>query len=157
LIGAALVFAAVLAAVAYTISVKRIPIQYMPSTIVKIQNLLGAAMFLPLFVVLESKAFFTAPPPVHIIGHLLFLAIFPSSLSFIFMSNAIRKIGVNRTNIFTNTIPIFTAIFSFFILGEQFSGLKIFGMVFVLAGVFLTQMRETLPDSLNRVTDRNSL
>ena len=58
LIGAALVFSAVLAAVAYTISVRKIPIQYKPFTIVKIQNMLGAGMFLPLFLLLERKSFF---------------------------------------------------------------------------------------------------
>jgi drug/metabolite transporter (DMT)-like permease len=53
---------------------------------------------------------------------------------------AVHKLGVSRTNVFSNTIPVFTAIFSYLILSELFNLNKILGMIIVITGVMLTQL-----------------
>ena len=68
------------------------------------------------------------------------LAIFASSLAFICYIHVVGKLGVSRANIFTNLIPIFTAIFSFFLLDEKFNVAKIIGIAIVIGGVFLSQI-----------------
>jgi len=48
--------------------------------------------------------------------------------------------GITRANVFTNCIPIFTAVFSFILLGERLSVQNIIGMTIVIAGLFMSQM-----------------
>ena len=70
-----------------------------------------------------------------------YLAIFGSSLASIFFTYCIRNIGATRTEIFTNLIPVFTAIFAWYMLGEELGPKKIIGIAVVLTGLFLSQMK----------------
>ena len=161
-LGIFLIFGAVLSAVAYSVIIKKIPLSYSPVTIVRYQNLLGLIYFFPLFVSMELKPVLSVPVTSVNLSHLLFLAILPSTASFIFMSNAIRIIGPSKTNVFTNTIPIYTSLLSFFFLGETFSLWKIIGIVIVLLGVFLSQLRKqatplvSVPEALACSSDEPS-
>jgi drug/metabolite transporter (DMT)-like permease len=47
-----------------------------------------------------------------------------------------------KANVFTNLIPVFTGLFSFFILGETFTPLKIIGILLVMSGVVLSQSQK---------------
>ncbi|MDR1181374.1 MAG: DMT family transporter, partial [Bacteroidales bacterium] len=69
------------------------------------------------------------------------LSIFSSSLAFIFYSISVSKYGISRCTVFTNLIPVFTAITSFFLLGEIFSPSKIIGIFIVVFGLILTQRK----------------
>ena len=69
----------------------------------------------------------------------IFLGIFPSSISFIFFTTAVREIGITRANVFTNFIPVFTALISWYYLNESFTGTKLLGIPVVLAGLMLAQ------------------
>jgi len=138
--GVALMMLAVLSAVSYSLMIARLAAKYKPLTIVQIQSILGAVFFLPIFLFTDL----TKTMQIHFtwdaILPLIFLGIFPSSLSFIFFTAAIREIGITRANVFTNFIPVFTAIISFFIWGETFTGSKLLGIPIVLAGLMLAQL-----------------
>ncbi|MDO8897093.1 MAG: EamA family transporter, partial [Bacteroidales bacterium] len=54
----------------------------------------------------------------------------------------VSKIGIARTNIYTNLIPVFTALFSYFLLGEIITFDKILGIALVIIGVILSQKRK---------------
>jgi drug/metabolite transporter (DMT)-like permease len=73
---------------------------------------------------------------------LLSLAVFCSSLAFVFFTISTREIGISRTNVFSNLIPVFTAIFSFLILSEFFSLHKILGILLIVFGLYLSQIKE---------------
>ena len=51
-----------------------------------------------------------------------------------------RNMGVTRANVFTNFIPVFTAIFSFFILGDKLSLQNMIGMAVVVSGLIMSQI-----------------
>lgn len=138
--GVALMLLAVLAAVSYSLMIAKLTSKYKSLTIVQIQSIIGVFLFLPIFLFTDLKATLQIHISWEVILPLLFLGIFPSSLSFIFFTAAIREIGITRANVFTNFIPVFTAIFSFFILSEPFSGTKILGIPVVLAGLMLAQL-----------------
>jgi drug/metabolite transporter (DMT)-like permease len=138
--GLILMIVAVLCAVGYTISVKFIPLKYKPVTIVKYQNLIGGMLMLPLFLGIDSKTFFSTPPLPEAVIWVLFLAVLPSGLAFILFSYSIRRLGPNRANVFTNTVPIFTLFFAFLLLDESITLLKVVGMFAVIAGVFISQI-----------------
>ncbi len=141
--GLALLFLAVLAAVGYTIAVKRVSPRYRPLTIVKFQSLLGLPVLLVMGMLIEGIPG-RMPEPV-VLGHLVYLGVFPSSLAFIFLSTGIRTLGANRTNVFVNLVPVFTALVAWAFLGELFTGQKLVGMAIVILGVLAAQrgQRET--------------
>ena len=139
--GLLLLLFAVLSAVGYSIVVKKVADKYRPITIVKVQNLIGGLYFLPFMVAFEWKETLAANPPPAVIADLFMLAVFGSSLAFILITVSIRELGIGKTNVFTNIIPIITAISAYFLLGEDFSERKIMGMAVVVAGIFLAQFR----------------
>ncbi|MFA5815472.1 MAG: DMT family transporter [Bacteroidales bacterium] len=147
--GVALMLVAVLSAVSYSLMIAKLAVKYKPLTIVQIQSILGALLFLPIFLFTDLKETLQIHPTWEAILPLIFLAIFPSSLSFIFFTAAVREIGITRANVFTNFIPVFTAIFSFFILSEPFTGTKMLGIPVVLTGLMLAQLtlkKKSLPE-----------
>ena len=71
---------------------------------------------------------------------MLMLAVFASTLAFLLFIVVIRELGINKANMFTYLIPVFTAILSYFILSESFSFQKITGIILVITGVSLSQI-----------------
>ncbi len=141
-LGVLLIFGAVLAAVGYAIALRNMPGRYSSFTVVFWQNLIGLGPFLPVFLVLDAGAIVASglPSPA-VIGALVFLGLFPSTLSFIFLGRGIRVLGAVKANITTNTVPVFAALFSVLVLGETLTPVMLLGMAIVIAGVLLSQLR----------------
>lgn len=131
---------AVVTAIAYSITLKKLAGKYSAFFIIAVQNLIGIFYFLPLFLIFDWHNFIHTPVTFELAASLLQLAIFGSSLAFVFYTIGTREIGVNKTNFFTNLIPVITAIFSYFMVDEQFDFQKITGMVVVILGVILSQL-----------------
>lgn len=139
--GVLLLFFAVFSAIFYSIVLLKLASKYSPLTLITWQNIIGLVLFLPVFLIFEADGFLEVKINAELIWSLLSLAIFASSLAFILFAMVIRRLGVSRTNVYSNMIPVFTAVFSFFIIGEQFTTRKIIGMLIVICGVFLAQVR----------------
>jgi drug/metabolite transporter (DMT)-like permease len=137
--GILLLFFAVAAALAYTVVVRKLSNSYNPVTIVVFQNSLGALFFLPWFLLVDFQDFIQVSPDFRLINSIVLLALFASTLAFILFTAVIKAVGVSRANIYSNLIPVFTAVFSFFILNESFTFAKILGMLIVISGVILAQ------------------
>lgn len=137
--GVMLLFFAVLAAVAYSVIIRKISNEYNPVAIITHQNLIGAIYFLPLFLIFDFKHFITVKPTWELIMAMLQLAVFASTLAYVFYIIAIKGMGIIKANVFTNLIPVFTGLFSFWILDEEFTALKITGMILVMFGVLVSQ------------------
>lgn len=138
--GVALLFFAVLSALVNIVFLKKLAMKYSSTTIIKVQNILGAIFFLPLFLIFDFSHFVTVKPTPELVWALLKLAIFASTLAFMFYTIAVRNIGVARTSIFANLIPVCTAIFSYFLIGEKIDLSKILGIIIVISGLMLTQI-----------------
>lgn len=137
--GVLLLFMAVFAAVAYTVIIRKIPHEYNPVTIITYQNLIGALYFLPLFLIFDFKHFISIKPTWELVSAMLQLAVFASTLAYVFFIMSIKGMGMIKANVFTNLIPVFTGIFSFIILAETFTAFKIAGMILVMFGVLVSQ------------------
>jgi drug/metabolite transporter (DMT)-like permease len=68
---------------------------------------------------------------------IIYITIFPSVCSFIFWNIGVKELGANRTAIFLNLIPVFTAIISF-ALGNRITTAQILGGLLVFVGVYVT-------------------
>jgi len=143
--GLLLLFGAVLAAVFYTIIVKKLPHTYSALTITAVQNTLGLFLFLPVFFILDVKDFITVVPSINTLVSIVFLAIFASSLAFIFLNFGIKKLGPSKANGFVNLVPVVTAFVSFAFFKESFSLYKILGMIVILSGVLIAQKKRKKP------------
>jgi len=139
-VGLAWLALAVLTAVFYSVLLKKLAMKYDAFLIIAMQNLIGALYFLPLFFIFDFDKFLEVVPNTELITSLLLLALFASSLAFVFFTISAREIGISKTNLFTNLIPVFTAVFSYFILDEVFGMQKLAGMTIVIVGVLLTQL-----------------
>ncbi|NOZ47079.1 MAG: DMT family transporter [Chlorobi bacterium] len=137
--GVLLMFLAVFAAVGYSAIVLKLTAKYNSFTIIATQNTIGIFLFLPLFFIFDYQQFITVQFSWHAIKYLVYLAVFASSLAFILFTFSIKILGLTKANMFTNVIPIFTAIFAYFLLKEEITVQKTLGIIVVVAGLFLSQ------------------
>ena len=140
-LGVFLEFLAVLSTIGYAVILKRMTNHYNGYTIISYQNLIGALMFLPFWGIFEAKNALATPFNAEAFGAIVKLAIFASILGFIFFTYSIKHIGINKSNMFINLIPVFVALFSFLILGEEINAQKMLGITVVIAGLFLAQTK----------------
>ena len=138
--GIALIMFAVFAAVGYNLTLSRLVGSYSPVYIVNVQNIIGAILFLPVFFIFEFRHFNSIPLTFSMFTPIIELAIFASCGAFILFAWSVKKMGITKANVFSNCIPLFTALFSFIILDEKLTVQNIVGMMIVIAGLFLSQM-----------------
>jgi drug/metabolite transporter (DMT)-like permease len=138
--GLALLMLAVFSAVGYNLTLSRLVGNYSPVFIVFVQNVIGAVLFMPLFLILDFRTFIQLQLTTEMFVPVLKLAFFASCGAFILFAYSVNKMGITKANVFTNSIPVFTALFSFFMIGERLTFQNISGMVIVLAGIIMSQM-----------------
>lgn len=138
--GLGLLVLAVFSAVGYNLTLSRLVGYYSPVYIVNVQNIIGAVLFLPLFLILDFKHFISTPFTFNMFRPIIELAFFASCGAFILFAYSVKNMGITRANVFSNCIPVFTAIFSFLLLSENLTIQNIIGMGIVIAGLFMSQM-----------------
>ena len=144
-IGVGLEFLAVFAAIGYSIVLRHLVFRYNTLTIIAYQNIIGIFLFLPVWLVVDLNDFLSTPFHPQAFRAIVLLAVFASTLAFVFFTQSIRQIGVNRSNTFVNLIPVFVAILSFVVLKEELGLQKILGILVVISGLFLAQARRRKP------------
>jgi drug/metabolite transporter (DMT)-like permease len=137
--GVLFLFGAVFSALVFSVFLKKLTQKYSPVTLVAWQNILGALMFLPVFLVFESNRISAVHLNYEIVSSFLFLSVFASSLAFVFFAKTVKEIGISKANIYSNLIPVFTAFFSYFLIAEPFTIQKISGIILVVGGVYLSE------------------
>jgi drug/metabolite transporter (DMT)-like permease len=140
IIGLGLLMFAVLSAVGYNLTLSRLVGSYSPVYIVNVQNIIGAVLFLPLFLIFDYKHFINTPFTFSMFKPIIELAVFASCGAFILFAYSVRNMGITKANVFSNMIPVLTALFSFILMGEKLNFQNITGMVIVIAGLFMSQM-----------------
>lgn len=75
------------------------------------------------------------------VASVLYAGIFPSILAPLVWMMAIQHLGPNRTSIFMNLMPIFTAIIAYIWLNEAWSIYHSLGGVIILLGIVLAQRK----------------
>lgn len=152
-LGISLEFLAVLGAIGYASVLKGMSHRYNTFTIITYQNLIGAILFLPFWFGFEFGDFIKVPFNPKAFIAIVKLAIFASTFAFILFTYSIRNMGINKSNIFINVIPVFVAIFAYFILGDQLNFHQMVGIAIVVSGLFLAQInwkrkKNVVPNSI---------
>jgi len=138
--GVLLLLFAVFSAVGFSLTLSRLVGNYSPVFIVTIQNTIGTLLFLPVFLIADFNHFINTPFSIKSLIPIIELAVFASCGAFILFAYSVRSMGISRANVFTNSIPILTAIFSFIILGDKLTLQNAIGMIIVIAGLFMSQI-----------------
>jgi len=149
--GIVLLCFAVFSAVGYNLTLSKLVDHYSPVYIVNVQNILGALFFLPVFLISDLKSFINAPHSFISFKPILELSVFASCGAFILFAYSVKNMGISKANVFSNCIPIFTALFSFLLMGERLTFQNITGIIIVIAGLFLSQIhvnKKNIDDAL---------
>jgi drug/metabolite transporter (DMT)-like permease len=76
---------------------------------------------------------------------LLYVALGPSLVAQLFFMRGVDLIGPGRAGLFANLVPVFGPALSVLVLGEAFEAYHAWGVVLVLAGIWLAERRRVLP------------
>ena len=137
---------AVVIAIVYTLLLVKIVDRYHPLVVTTWQNIIGLAYFLIL--TLSSFTFHLSPLTFHLLSWipkmlliLLVLGIFCSTLAYAGYNYGVRNLGASEACIFNNAIPVFSLVAAVLIGQEDFSWLKVLGMIVVISGVIIAQKK----------------
>jgi drug/metabolite transporter (DMT)-like permease len=107
-----------------------------PLSLICFTMLCGALLLVP-FSVWEYSNGFVLKPDLLTAATLIYVAIFPSALAYLFFNRGIALIGPNRAAPFFHLIPVFGSAMAIVLLGEQPRLFHLVGYVLVLAGVVI--------------------
>lgn len=141
-------FAAVSAAILYTIVLRRIPERYNSLSIVFYIQALSLLFFYPLWGIREGHSGLLTllnAETTHqwwlSTASVAYLALFSSVTAFILFCYSVRQIGVTRANAFNNARPVFTALIMLCFFHEHLPWGKVIGIILIIIGLFISQRR----------------
>ena len=159
-LGIMFLFLTVLVAVGYSIALIKLTHLYKPMTVTWMQNIIGMIYFIPLVFIMEKFMPSDFGNVRAYIVPLVCLGIFCSAIAYALWAYAYSKLGASKANVYTNLIPVFTAIFSYIILifnrdnmdisdieAYELNVQKIAGIALVVGGLFLSQKKNRKDDN----------
>ena len=133
---------AIFGAVGYGLMVRPLTLKYSTLTIVAYQSFFGALYFLPVFLLVDGRHFFSVSHSARGLTTIVAMSLFATIGAFTLFTDVIRSLGVAKSNIFTNLIPVFTVVLAFFILGEPIGLRTVLGLTLTLLGPGLAQYKD---------------
>ena len=137
--GVLLLFLSIISAVFYNYYLSGLIKKYHTLQIVMWQTVIGAIYFLPI-VIFRGRELITMQWNGEYITYLLILSLLATGVAYSLYSMVLKRIGVNRTSIFANLIPIITLIISLIMGTEEFHFLKVLSVIIVIMGIYISQI-----------------
>jgi drug/metabolite transporter (DMT)-like permease len=129
----------------YTVLIRWRPLGLHPMAFLGATVAFGVLFHIP-FVVWElgARGGFAVTPEA--VGALVYLAIFPSILAYIFWNRSVARLGPGKVGIFMHLLPIFSAVLAVLVLGERLGLYHLVGFAIIVSGILLV----TLPQRMAR-------
>ncbi len=140
-IGLMYLFFAVFSAVGYTILARHMLSRYSPLFISTLKILIAWIYFIPVFLIFDLPAIQTIAFSKNIILLIFALGLGGNLTAYFLFNNSIKQIGASKSSIFSNLIPVFTVVFSFYILHEVVPLIKLAGIGLALCGIYISQIQ----------------
>ncbi|MBN1599882.1 MAG: DMT family transporter [Bacteroidales bacterium] len=137
--GIVLMFIAVLSTLGYTAILKKLSSEYGALTIVGYQNLIGSIYTLPFFLMQDFNGLTSQNLTLKNLLPVIYLSVFASTIAFILFVRGIKKIGIAKSMVFTNFIPVVTAVLAVYMLNEGMGILKAAGIFLTVMGLMISQ------------------
>lgn len=131
------ILAAVVSWALYTFLLRQRPLDLHPLSFLTSIIAIGLIPLSAMYAFEYSRAGGFAPSPVTI-ASILYMAVFPSLICFIFWNQAVREIGPNRAGLFLYLMPVFGAVLAALFLGESLKLFHLAGMSLIFSGIHLT-------------------
>jgi drug/metabolite transporter (DMT)-like permease len=138
-LGNFLEFVAMVCAVGYIITLKRLTVRYSPLLLTAFQAFVGSLFYLPILFLPSTRL----PLQFDLGGTLaiIYLGAFISFGAYGLYNFGVSRIPVSQASAFVNLIPVFTVLLGWLILGEQFTPTQYLAALLILTGIFLSQDR----------------
>lgn len=133
---------AVFAGMFYGITVRSLTLRYKALTIVAWQSFFGLIYFSPLFLVFNGSHFFSMQHDPLGLLTIAAMSIFASVGAFMLYTGVIRDLGVIKSNVFTNLIPVFTVVLAYLFLGDRLNAIAAIGLTLTILGLLLSQFKD---------------
>ena len=127
--------ASVVSWVIYTFLCDKISADYEKTVVLNYQALVGVITTLPV-VLLHPLSLDVLTKPV-VIGNLLILGLFNSTIAYFLNMYAIKQIGVTLSNLFLNFLPVVTMLLSIVLYHTLPTSKQILGGLLILLSVFM--------------------
>ena len=124
----------------YSVLLKKIDKKLSQLATLEILIFIGLIFIFP-FYILESlnEGFY---PKKNIDFYMIFyVSIFAGIISFFFWNKGVLLIGANKAGFFLHLIPVFSSIWAVFFLKEIFSLFHIIGVIFIIIGIVLANIK----------------
>ncbi|MEJ2316400.1 MAG: DMT family transporter [Gammaproteobacteria bacterium] len=120
----------------YTVLLKKLPEELRGIPVLGYTVTVGTILILP-FYLHETMNGRPVPLTPTSIASILYVAIFPSVLAYIFWNHATARLGPERTGQFSHLIPVFGILIATLVLGESLHSYHFAGILLVSAGLLL--------------------
>ncbi len=124
-------------ATGYTILIKKLTARYHPLFLIAVQSTVGMFFFLPAF--LFSSVNITAILFSSSTLAIVYLGVVVTLGGYGLYTYGVSRLSASQASAYTNLIPVFTVLMSWFWLGEQFTLVQAAGAALVFLGIYLSR------------------
>lgn len=140
--GILLLLGAVVSSIVYYTLLQRIARRLSSYTIITYINLLSLIFLVPVVLIFDFKAVSVLSFSEEWLYPVIMLGVLCSSVAFILNTNGIRALGVTRATMYINLMPGITALFSYILLGESITWVKMVGIAVTIVGLFIANTKK---------------
>lgn len=134
------ILAAIVSWALYSVCLRWRPAQLEPLNFQAATMIIGVAILTPLYLWDLSQNYSVAVNAATV-SSILYLALFPSILAYIFWNRAVTELGANRCGQFLHLMPAFGAVLAMIFLGERLYSFHGIGIALIAAGIYLATVR----------------
>ena len=135
-------FTAVVSWCLYSVLLKKIDNSISQLASLQVMVILGLLFIFPLYIVENYNTSFLPTQKIDFII-IIYVAIFASIIAFFSWNKGVSIIGPNRSSLFLHLIPVFSSIWAVSFLNEKFSFFHFIGIIFILSGIILSNIKKT--------------
>jgi len=123
----------------YTVFSKPLLERMSPLKLTALTMVFGTLFFLP-FCVIDIVQIPFRNVTFKAWGSLLYSGLFALVICYVIWYASVRRVGNTKTAIYSYLIPVFTAIFAYFFIGERISGQQVAGALIIFLGLYLARI-----------------
>lgn len=135
-VGDLFALAGVLCWALYSVSLRWRPQGISGGAFLGITVMVGAILLLPLYLAehaMGKVGTYNGP----VLWGLVFFAVFPSALAYLFWNRGVQEVGANRAGLFIYVVPVFGALMSLLFLGEPQQLFHLVGALLIMGGFLM--------------------
>jgi len=134
-------FTAVVSWCLYSVLLKKIDNSISQLASLQVMVILGLLFIFPLYIIENYNTSFLPTQKIDFVI-IIYVAIFASIISFFSWNKGVSIIGPNRSSLFLHLIPVFSSIWAVSFLNEKFSFFHFIGIIFILSGIILSNIKK---------------